>query len=308
MFYKFNIDKNFQDFLKGTREICRISNILNIDEYVDYVGDFIKVEPKLGFISFIPESKIKEDHSGFNDVKFRTTIKIGRFVKKFLNKRIQESFQVSSSEIEDFVNLYKSFFNIDKTKFKIVSGDEILKWYLQENYYSPNGFQCGTIWNSCMRYSDRNKFMNLYAKNPDKVKMLVYLEDSKVRSRAILWEDVDLGGKSVKVMDRIYYFYDHDVNLFKNWASENGYITKFNQTSKSELFFNYGGGKSELFLKVKLENHMMKNYPYLDTFKYYDLDNGIFSNYERSHRNYVLVQANGSMHPERQEVEEDDDF
>lgn len=308
MFYKFNIDQNFKEFLRYTCEICRVSNILTHEDYVDFAGDFIKVEPEVGLISFIPKGKLNLEHSGFGDTKFRTQIKIGRFVSKFLPKRVHNIFGISPNDIEEFVNLYKSYFSDDPNKYKIVSGDEILKWYLEDNYYSPNGMRCGTLWNSCMRYHDRNRYMKLYAKNPDKVKMLVYLEDDKVRTRAILWEDVDFGdGVRGKVMDRIYSVYDHDIKSFQSWAHKNGYITKSQQTSKSEVFFNVGGQNKELLLQIKLDNHLLDFYPYLDTFKFYNPTLGTFSNWNNSRMNYVLVQANGSLEAERQDEEEFDE-
>lgn len=304
MFYKFNIDQKFKDFLRYTCDVCRVSNILMREEYVEFAGDFIKVEDEVGVVSFIPKTKLGLDHGGFGDKKFRTSLKIGRFVSKFLPKKVISIFGISPTDIEEFVNLYKSYFSDDPNKYKIVSGEEILKWYLEENYFSPNGMRCGTLWNSCMRYHDRNKFMKLYAKNPDKIKMLVYLEDDKVRTRALLWEEVDFGdGMTGKIMDRIYSVYDHDVKSFKSWADKNGYITKTHQTSKSEVLFNVGGIHKELLLKVKLENHQLNYYPYLDTFKFYNPNLGTFSNWSYSRSDYMLVQSNGSLEPERQEEE-----
>jgi hypothetical protein len=57
-----------------------------------------------------------------------------------------------------------------------------------------------------MRYKEKNKFMSIYAENPDKIKMLVNLDSSgKLKTRALLWEDVeDNNGNKFKVMDRIY--------------------------------------------------------------------------------------------------------
>jgi hypothetical protein len=311
MFYKFNIDQNFRDFLRYTCDICRVSNILIREDYVDFAGDFIKVEPEIGVISFIPKSKLDLVHEGFEDKKFRTQLKIGRFVSKFLTKKVISLFGITPNDVEEFVNLYKSYFSDDPKKYQIVSGEEILKWYLEDNYYSPNGMRWGTLWNSCMRQPERNKFMELYAKNPDKIKMLVYLEDSKVRARALLWEDVDFGdGKSGKVMDRIYSVYDHDVKSFVSWANKNGYITKSHQTAKSEVFFHVDGVSKEILLSVKLDNHLLNWYPYLDTFKFYNPKNGKFSNWMSSRTDYVLIQSSGSLEPEREpepELEFDDD-
>jgi hypothetical protein len=72
-----------------------------------------------------------------------------------------------------------------------------------------------------MRQKERNKFMKLYAVNPEKVKMLVFFsDDDKVRARALLWEDVKDhkdSDKSYKFMDRIYYVYEYYIVNFIGW-------------------------------------------------------------------------------------------
>jgi hypothetical protein len=170
-----------------------------------------------------------------------------------------------------------------------------------------SGCRYGTLWNSCMRQKERNSFMELYCVND--VKMLVSLsEDGKVKSRALLWDKVtDVNsGTEYKFMDRIYSFFDHDVILFKNWAKENGYITKYEQNAKTEIHFKVNGKHTAMELKVELPNHEMDYYPYLDTFKYYDNQSGIFYNTPRTPFLYKLVQSNGMMEPEPREPEYDD--
>ena len=84
-------------------------------------------------------------------------------------------------------------------RLEIVEGDDILKYYLFDNYFRPNSACIGTLWNSCMRQSERNKFMKLYAVNPQ-VKMLLLLEDDdKVRARALLWDGIQEFDSSVTI-------------------------------------------------------------------------------------------------------------
>ena len=206
-------------------------------------------------------------------------------------------FNINDSEIENFVNLFKSYFDNDISKFKIVSGNEIKKWYLVDNYYMPNGCRYGTLWNSCMRYVEKNSYMNIYADNPNVVKMLVNIdENGSVKSRALLWESAtDKEGNIYKVMDRIYSVYDHEINSFKKWASENGYIYKYEQSAKSERLFVTPDGVKDLRLKIQLENWRMKKYPYIDTFKFLNFNDGILSNTDKFNYDYVLVQNDGSL-------------
>jgi hypothetical protein len=244
----------------------------------------------------------------FKEKKNRVSIKIGRFVRKFLSEQSFRDFGISNKDIESFVNLYKSYFTPDKNNLIIVEGEDIKKWYSEENYATTCGLKTGTLWNSCMRQADRNKFMELYSINSDTCKMLIFqTEDGKLRSRALLWKDViDVNGVKYKIMDRIYSIYDHDIYLFKSWAKENGYITKLEQSAKTELFFDINGTSQDLKLKIKLNNFNLKYYPYLDTFKFFDPINGELFNYPTIRTYHKLTQSNGMLDPEPREEDEED--
>jgi|SaaInlV_100m_DNA_2_1039680.scaffolds.fasta_scaffold03663_2 hypothetical protein len=279
------------------------------------VGNFIRRDrSKIDVVSFIPIKKIDfdADKLGWDDVDNlmiqstnRINVKIGRFLRKFLSSQSIVDFGISDKDIEDFVNLFKSYFTPDKNKLQITDGVDILKWYLEDNYATTCGNRSGSLWKSCMRQSERNKYMVLYTKNISLVKMLIFLtDDGKLRARALLWENVvDKYGNSYKVMDRIYSIYDHDMFLFKGWAKENGYITKLEQSAKSEVLFDVNGQPTTLELRIKLNNWEMNDYPYLDTFKYFDLYGGWLSNTVNFRYQYKLVQCDGCV--ERQSEEEE---
>ncbi len=311
MFHSFNIENEFRKFLTFcyNYHISKISDVICRDEYLNPIGDWIKSDSEPGCISYIPKDKLHLS-SGYEDEKYRVKMKIGRFVTKLIKPEWYTQFFLSSHDVEKFVNIYKSYFSNDISKFKVIEGEEIFKWYLDQNYHMPNGRPCGTLWNSCMRYSDRNRFMELYTKNPSKIKMLINLEeDGKIRTRALLWEEcVAEDGKVYKVMDRIYSIYDHDVTSFKTWATENGYIYKAEQTSKNEIYFQVGNVKVDLYLKVTLNDHKLRYYPYIDTFKFYNPESGVFSNWNSSFKNYVLIQSNGALYNEPPREEAYDDY
>lgn len=269
------------------------------------IGNFIS-RYKQDSITYIPAEKIDKVDDVWS--KNRVPIKIGRFVKKFLTEFSFINFNITDVDIERFVNLYKSYFNQDKTRLRIVEGAELRKYYLHTNYHRLNGNCFGTLWNSCMRQTDRNRFLQLYQANPDDIKMLVYFDDEeKVRARALLWQNVKEHNSEncYKVMDRIYYYYDHDVNFFKEWAKENGYITKAYQNAKSESLFEIETKIKQLELYVILQNHLLSYAPYLDTFKFYYTKNGRFSNSMNYNYNFTLVQSDGSY---EKEPEPDDTF
>lgn len=299
MFKRLIFNSDMINFLSLTSN--RINDILihGDGELISEEGNFIKNEEN-DFLSYLPKSKYQKDANfdPYSKGIGRVKIKIGRFVRKFISEKSFIQFGITDQTIESFVNSFKSYFNSTTSSIKIIEGPEILKWYLDENYYTPNDMRFGSLWNSCMRYHDRNKYMTLYAKNPN-IKMAVFLVDDKVRCRALLWDDAkDLDGKIYKVMDRIYSVYDHDVILFKNWANENGYISKWTQSAKSEKTFDVGGVATTIDLIIKLENYQFRYYPYLDTFKYFNQWKGTISNSRKWSYDYILIQSNGSVEPE----------
>ena len=280
--------------------------------HINDEGNYIKrVDNEIDVVSFLPKSKYEKVENNWENG--RVKIKIGRFVRKFLTEFSFKNFKVTDTLIEKFVNLYKSYFSRDTSKLKIFEGEEILKYYLEDNYHSLNGNRAGSLWNSCMRQRERNKFMKLYSKNKDKVKLLVFFsDDDKVRARALLWEGVKDhkdSTKEYKFMDRIYYVYDHDINFFKDWAKENGYISKWEQSAKTELLFDIDGEVKRLQLYVNLDDSGLSYYPYLDTFKNFYVSRNRFSNSQNYNFDYVLVQSNGKVErePEPDEYYDEDD-
>jgi len=277
--------------------------------HINDEGNYVKrVEDEIDVVSFLPKSKYEKVENEWENGRIK--IKIGRFIRKFLTDFSIQNFNVNDQMIEKFVNLYKSYFSRDISKLKIVDGEEILKYYLEDNYHSLNGNRAGSLWNSCMRQRERNKFMKLYAKNSDKVKMLVFFsDDDKVRARALLWEGVKDhkdSTKEYKFMDRIYYYYDHDINFFKDWAKEHEYLCKWEQSAKTEMLFDDGTGspvRKQLY--VMLDEHNLPYYPYLDTFKFFNFDKGRFSNSDSYNFDYILVQSSGAMEREREPDEDE---
>lgn len=311
-----NFDTNMSDFLRFSAKSSIISQILinstmdsdSASSLIVEEGNYIKrVETEIDMVSYLPVSKYEKVEDVWN--KSRTPIKIGKFVRKFFNEYAISRYEIDDSKIEKFVNLFKSYFEMDLSKLKVVEGDDIMKYYLEDNYHI-NGGAYGTLWNSCMRQSERNKFLKIYSKN-DSVKMLVFFDRiGRVRARAILWECVKDHNDSTteyKFMDRIYTYYDHDVDFFKEWAKKNGYITKYQQSAKSEKLFEVNGVLKSMDLYVCLNKHRMDYYPYLDTFKYYDVEIGRFSNSRYYNYDFCLIQSNGDVEPTPSEEESEED-
>jgi hypothetical protein len=300
------VDSQFRDFLSAnsSRVVMMILSFITLED-INYIG----ITDKIDTVSYLPSNKFKfveeNDIDPFSDGIGRQSIKVGRLIFKLFPKNLIDEY-IHPSHIEEFVNLFKSFFDQSNRRLVVVSGEDIRKYYLDKNYAYPDR---GTLWKSCMRYQDRQRFLDLYVVSPDKIKMLVLLVKDelgveKVKGRALLWEEVeDMSGNKLKFMDRIYTIFDSDVFIFKGWARENGYISKMYQNAKSHDLVDINGEETLMNLSVTLENHKLNYYPYLDTFSFYNCKLGRFSNNENKYYDFILVQSNGGLHPPDPEPE-----
>ncbi len=223
-------------------------------------------------VYFLPRS-ITNDKSNEFWNRGRTEIGIGRWVRRVIFDLHKSS--ISDSEIEKFVNQYKSVFDGEDTKLELVSGEDIRKYYLQTNYESVRG-QLG---NSCMRYPNCQPYLDIYVKNPDVCQLLILRSDEdpeKIKGRALLWkikipENYKNGYQSYNgeyYLDRVYTINDSDRELFQDWAEEKN-IQHFN----SNLGYNW-----RIF--IQLGDYDYKHYPYMDTLKVYNRSTKVLSNDE----------------------------
>ena len=229
----------------------------------------IDVTDKNDRISFVQVNRIARD-TGLKDLtsfKVGTDYKfwkdgrtpeysIGRWVRHIFTDIIKAP--LLDSQIELFVNSYKSVFDSkDKELIEVVDGEEIRNCYLYSNYSEIKG-QLG---NSCMRYDRCQSYLDIYVKNPEVCKLLVLRDNKgKVKGRALLWTLSN--GK--RYIDRMYTIDDSDKNIFKNWGDKNGITKHYDNTN------NVDG-------VVHLKNLDFNKYPYMDTFVFYDDQNGILS-------------------------------
>lgn len=210
----------------------------------------------------------------------RSPLKVGRLAKSILDVAGVPN---TPKEIEDFVNLYKSTFDITNdafSKFNLVSGSEIARWYNVEKYESDES----TLGNSCMAEVDSD-FFDIYVENPSVCSLLILYSNNgsiqngkytagRIKGRALVWK-TDQGDT---LMDRIYTNYDSDVSLFKQYAENQGWWYKTRQNSDNEFTASNGKSQKDPIYTVKLESADFNCYPYVDTMTYLNLDNSIISN------------------------------
>jgi hypothetical protein len=120
-----------------------------------------------------------------------------------------------------------------------------------------------------MRYPKCQDFLDIYTENPQVCKLLIFTpNEGKLSGRALLWTLEN--GK--KYMDRVYTNKDSYDNLFLKWGNENGY-------SK--------GIESSSIVKVNTKDYEL--YPYMDTFVFYDAEEGKLSNSQIFQRPYAQL-------------------
>jgi len=218
----------------------------------------------------------------------RGTMKINRFVNDLFNNEYKtESLsdeqkeankkagrKTSAQHLEEFVNSYKAA--RQPGKFEMVDGWDIGYWYDERNY----GSQDSTLGDSCMKGEECENFFEFYAKNPDKVSMLImksrYTEE-KIIGRALVWNLTEPEGRIF--MDRIYVNYEHDYENFKNYARNKGWLFKKDQNPfpNEKTVDTKTNNIQEMTLTVEGMKPSEK-YPYLDTLKYYNPDRAVLTN------------------------------
>jgi hypothetical protein len=129
--------------------------------------------------------------------------------------------------------------------------------------------------------------------NPEVCKMLILKEDDKILGRALVWklESLRSLGKPVEgieyFMDRQYTIKDSDVQKFRNYAKEQGWCYKaYNNHHSCETINLEGVDKNvRMTVKVKpfkvsgvIEDYDYSKYPYMDTFRRYNPNDGYFYN------------------------------
>jgi hypothetical protein len=240
----------------------------------------------------------------YNKTLFKT-IKTISSIGKMINKIFPNEFKASGdkgNDIESFANEIKTIRNLlssNLNDFKIVEGDDINHWYYYRNYdsHAPKGSVLG---NSCMKHGYCADYLTFYAINPVKLVILMSKEEGKILGRALLWNVyVDDDKELRQFLDRIYTVYESDIDLFKEFAKRNGWIYKKNQTMfENEIMVDTKKNISKSFLlktEIGFKRTEKNEYPYMDTFKYFYVNDEFLSNSTEINHNlkYKLEDSEG---------------
>ena len=212
--------------------------------------------------------------------KSRNEVGLGRFVNKLFPGKY------NSKQVEEFVNSFKSSLEKSGEYFDLVEGEDISYWYWHENYKEESG----TLGSSCM--SKKKNLFGIYTQNQDVCKMLILKEEDKIIGRALIWKlnSIKIGRDVVEnveyFMDRQYTIKDSDVQKFRNYAKEKGWCYKSYNNHSSYSKVNIGNEEKNVKMIVKVKDKDYNKYPYMDTFRRYDVSNGFLHNDEDQDNDY----------------------
>lgn len=176
-------------------------------------------------------------------------------------------------QIDEFSDKWKATWDRMRDAFRnveVVSGEDIAFWYDQVNYL--HGQKKGTIGDSCMA-SKPDDFFDIYAKNPDRVSMVILraAEDrTKIRARAIVWRLDHPSGWTF--MDRIYFTDQSEMQLLRDYARTQGWHYKKSNDNdeRADVVGPNGLETPGAYMVVRLPRQNLSRYPYMDTMKYLD--------------------------------------
>jgi hypothetical protein len=267
MFYSDDLLFLINDLQKN--KPCEISHFLSeLKEAKNYA--YLGIED--GLITFATKEQISkfydsEDLDHENDETLvniaisninLSKIKPGRLVKKL-------SKEFNDAQIEKFVNNLKAFLKIrqDTSRFEIVEGEEIRKYYSSSTYQS----EIGQLGKSCMKHDECQDFFNFYVENSDICKMLILkgVNTDKIVGRSLLWKT-----NNGLYLDRVYTIVDSDLILFEEYAKQLNCKWTYHKLYCSN-------NTKWIELKIKPKKLDFDTFPYLDTFQYYYPDKKILT-------------------------------
>lgn len=248
----------------------------------------------------------------------RSPIKIGRLLRAILTASGEE---FTAKDIEEFVNAYKSTYDIVNdafAKFDLVKGNKILHWYDEENYEDQ---EAGSLGGSCMK-DVPGTYLEIYSENKNCSLLIMYsdaienkpeyidgkLTSSKIRGRALVWNTLE----GDTFMDRIYTNKDSDVKVFKEYAWKQGWFCKEDQKTSATFMVTNGTIRKSPIYIVQLDKSEFEKYPYIDSLSYLNRNKKLLSNRTRSiakpgERVYELDSAGGNMYAIDVYDDDDDD-
>jgi len=243
------IDKTFKKAQKDAK-------FKGVDKKTHKFGEFDDMKKKFDGVDYagggVATVKILKPDGGHKSQE----IKIGKLVNDMVSG-------FSSTDIEKFARALNITIKTGKGEvnlgtIKVVKGHDITNYYLHTNYASKKG----ELSKSCMRYKKCQMYVDFYEHFPDKIQLVVKIDDAgKLLARAVLWK-LDSG---LYYMDRIYQTTAGDKDDMLIWAKNNKIRQSFDKSNVDSKW------------RVSLPNSAeMLQVPWMDTFNFGYVDDKKF--------------------------------
>jgi len=269
-----------------------------IDNDIETPYNALNITDKNDTISFIPDNQFQNKIKSIDlktllaDNKNKTSV--GRLVQKILHDNEKN---YSPNQVTEFTDKFKAAWNQFTTKeevkepIRIVEGEELRYWYLDETYNQKTKSGTGTLGKSCMRYGICQDYFDIYVDNKDICKMIIITDEEDgeevLIARALVWKTTDSW-----YLDRIYY----------TDASEKFTISDFAKKHFSYVYsYDFAPPVPKLTIQLSNKKRNYDYYPYMDSFPYYYSADGILYNWEPkvAEKKYLfeIQNTNGSATP-----------
>ena len=248
--------------------VVRTTDIFGCHTYLPFgmIKKYCEIEAIFELVQFNKEL-------AFYDPKRRYHGSVGKIVRRIFT-------ELGESVDDKMVEAFVTYFKLESYKecgengdliYEEVKGEDIRWSYLVDNYYSNSG----DLGNSCMRYRNCQSYFNIYTENPDKISLAVLKKDGKIAARSLLW---DLKETTESIYhDRIYFSNEETKLTLEAKLISLGYKNA------------YSGDPT---LTLRLKNVDFDYYPYMDSFRYLNLNGSISTNSSMSF-DYCLDSAEG---------------
>ena len=199
-----------------------------------------------------------------------------------------DDFAVSNHEVELFANIL-AMDSIAESYYIEIEDD--VKKYMHASSYSEEwsehgGEYTGTLGAGCMRYDRCQPFLDIY-EDCEHCKILVMKDDDgRIVARALLWQNVNVHRRvrTINIMDRVYTLRNAYEPLMIQWAKDNGYHYKKQQSYNSAVLINPTTGKEmrgQVRIPIEWPEDGYEKLPYIDTYAHIYPELGFMSNSAR---------------------------
>ncbi len=280
------------EFVKEHRmELC-LQRILNMTKDVEFTSNKTlnghHFDLRKGEISYYPNNvPLAMAMNGTWAREGRVTFKVGKFIKMLLET--ESAFITADGDLLDISNredakLITSFFEIKSGLVKSTAYQDCIKVSDDPSaiYGMETAENSGTLASSCMRPESGHgchEGMDWYSMIGTKIAYIANPKTDELCARALLWENcyfvqkvddrrIRKVGAPFTFLDRIYGD-EASMALMKEWAKEQGYFYKSEQSSRSNTLISPTGEVvSKQFIWDKEITEVSEYSPYMDTFVY----------------------------------------